>query len=276
MAISLTALVGFVTAALIARLLTPALSAFLEERGLVADNYRRKAIPTCLGLGLLAAALPGYIGVAIVVPDHRSTAVALACALLLAGLAGLLDDVAGRGDPKGVRGHLAALAAGRCTAGTLKAAGLTGAGLLTAAATATGWLQFGATVALVALSANALNSFDLRPGRAGKAFLAGAVLLLISSVAGAGRSPIFLAPLAGGLAGYLPWDLRGRAMLGDAGANLLGAGLGAVAALTLSPAGEAIALLVLLSLHVATERASLSAVIDRNPLLRALDDLGRR
>lgn len=274
MAVGLTALAGFVAATLLARLTTPVLSAFLAERGLVAPNYRRQQIPTCLGIGLMAAALPGYIGMAAALPAHRPAAVALAGALLLAALAGMLDDVAGRGDPKGMRGHMDALAAGRCTAGTLKAAGLAGAGLLAAAATATGWLQFAATAALVALSANALNVFDLRPGRAGKAFLAGATLLLIGP--GAGRSLILLAPLAGALAGYLSWDLRGRAMLGDAGANLLGAGLGVVAALTLPPAGQAIALSFLLAIHLVAERSSLSAVIDRSPLLRALDGLGRR
>lgn len=280
MADGLIALACSAAAALLARLLTPGLAAFLGERGLVAGNYRRQEIPTCMGLVLLAAILPPYIGVAAFLPEGRPTAVALAGVLLLAALAGLIDDIAGQGDPKGIRGHLAALAAGRCTAGTLKAAGLAGAGLMAAAATSEGWLPFVATTTLVTLSANALNSFDLRPGRAGKVFLAGAALVLIGSGAaegaGHGDSLIVLAPLIGGVAGYLPWDLRGHAMLGDAGANLLGAGLGLAAALTLPPAGQAIAMSLLLATHLIVERSSLSAMIDRSPLLRALDGLGRR
>lgn len=274
MAGGVTALASLVAAALLARLLTPLLAAFMAERGLIAANYRRRLIPTCLGVVVLAAALPGYVAVAAAQPAQRPAAMIILAAILLAALAGLLDDVTGGGDPKGVRGHLAALAAGRCTAGALKAAGLAGAGLVVAAGTAPDGAQFAITAALVALAANVLNSFDLRPGRAGKAFLAGAALLLLGP--GAGSALTLLAPLAGGLAGYLPWDLRGRAMLGDAGANLLGAGLGTAAALTLPLAGQAIALSLLLAVHFVVERSSLSAIIERSPLLRALDGIGRR
>lgn len=273
MAAGLTALAGLAAAFLLARRLTPSLAAFLARRGLLAASYRREPIPTCLGLVVLAAALPGYIGAATLLPGERAAVMGTASAVLLAALAGLVDDVAGEGDPKGVRGHLAALRGGRWTAGTLKAAGLAGAGLLAAAATATDAVRFALTTLLVPLAANAVNGFDLRPGRAGKAFLAGALLLAVM------RAPLGLllvAPLAGGLAGYLPWDLRGRVMLGDAGANLLGAGLGVAAALTLPPAGQAAALALLLALHLIVERRSLSTAIERSPFLRALDGLGRR
>lgn len=274
MAGGLTALAGLLAAALLARLLTPGLASFLSERGVVDTNYLQRPIPTCLGLGILAAAMPGYVAVAAGLPGMRLAAMGMVAGILLAALAGLVDDVAGGADPKGLRSHLAALAGGQCTAGTLKAAGLAGAGLIVAAATAADPIRFAATAALVGLSANVLNSLDLRPGRAGKAFLAGAALLVLCP--GSAAAFILLAPLAGGLAGYLPWDLRGRVMLGDVGANLLGAGLGAAAALTLPLTGLGAALFLFAAIHAVVERSSLSAIIERSPVLRALDGLGRR
>src|SRR5205823_4939196 len=73
---------------------------------------------------------------------------------------------------------------------------------------------------LVALAANLLNLFDLRPGRASKVFLVGVAGLFLTGV-GAGSLPI-LAATAVAVLVWLPLDLGEHAMLGDAGANLLG------------------------------------------------------
>jgi hypothetical protein len=118
--------------------------------------------------------------------------------------------------------------------------------------------------AVVAAAANMLNLFDLRPGRALKVGLvAGAVL---------GEPGI-----AGTCVGLLPADLQERTMLGDAGANALGAvlGVGLLRRLAGRPA-RAAALLVLAALTAASESVSFSAVIDSSPPLRWLDQLGRR
>jgi hypothetical protein len=85
---------------------------------------------------------------------------------------GLLDDVLGSGDRRGFRGHVQALLHGRLTTGGVK---LLGGGLLalaTAYAVVGGWWtwRLPAAAVLIALSANALNLFDLRPGRALKVF----------------------------------------------------------------------------------------------------------
>ena len=63
---------------------------------------------------------------------------------------------------------------------------------------------------LVGLSANALNLFDTKPGRALKAFLIAAP--------GSGFAPVAIL--------LLPYDLRERVMLGDSGSNALGAVVG--------------------------------------------------
>src|SRR5699024_7384107 len=69
---------------------------------------------------------------------------------------------------------------------------------------------------------------------------------------------------------------RERGMLGDAGANVLGAAVGAAATRRLSAPSLLTVLASVVSLTLASERISFSAVIERTPALRALDRLGRR
>lgn len=173
--------------------------------------------------------------------------------LVVAGvaLAGLLDDL--WSGPE--RGFLAHLQSGRTT-GVLKLVAVPALGLL-----ATGSLSGGL---LVGLSANALNQLDTKPGRALKAFLATSLL-----TRGAGASYVKVAVL------LLPYDLRERAMLGDAGSNALGAvlGLRSVARLTGSARWGAVGALA--ALNLLGERRSLGRLIERTPALRRLDRLGR-
>ena len=64
-------------------------------------------------------------------------------------------------------------------------------------------------------------------------------------------------------------------MLGDAGANVLGAAVGAAATRRLSAPSRLTVLAAVVALTLASERISFSAVIERTPALRALDRLGR-
>src|SRR6266511_2021339 len=111
----------------------------------------------------------------------------------------------------------------------------------------------------------------LRPGRCTKVFLPlWVVRCLLDPTAGA-----WSAGLAGAAAGTFPLDLGERGMLGDAGANALGAVVGVL--LVTGPAWLLWALaVVLLGLQAASERVSFSRVIDGNRWLRAVDRLGRQ
>jgi len=123
---------------------------------------------------------------------------------------------------------------------------------------------------LIAGGANLLNLFDLRPGRAIKvALLAGGLL------ARAGGGAASAAPLAAATA-LLPEDLGERSMLGDGGANALGAMLGAAAATSLPRPARIAALGAVVGLTAASEVVSFTQVIERTPLLRWADMLGRR
>jgi UDP-GlcNAc:undecaprenyl-phosphate GlcNAc-1-phosphate transferase len=82
---------------------------------------------------------------------------------------------------------------------------------------------------------------------------------------------MFLGPVAVGAA----FTLRERAMLGDIGSNFVGALAGISLVVVLGPTGRALALGVVVALTIFGEFRSISAAIDRVPLLRSLDSLGR-
>jgi UDP-N-acetylmuramyl pentapeptide phosphotransferase/UDP-N-acetylglucosamine-1-phosphate transferase len=210
-------------------------------------------------------------------PGQRA---AVALATLGSGLVGAYDDLYGSAQARGFRGHLRALRSGTLTTGLVKVAGVGASALAAAlivdrarpgnAAAPTRVLDVGLDTVLVAGTANLVNLLDLRPGRAAKAV--GLLGLALAAV----RPPApGLAALLGSVAGSLPVDLAGRAMLGDCGANALGAGLATAAAAVLPRPARLAALGGVLALNAASERVSFTAVIERTPWLRRLDALGR-
>ncbi|GAA1741522.1 hypothetical protein GCM10009809_41230 [Isoptericola hypogeus] len=222
--------------------------------------------------GLVAGALAG---------GEPRTRGAVALATAGAGAFGLVDDLAEDTSTrtKGLRGHLGALAEGRLTTGGLKVLGI-GATSMLAAAVGTrrtgGVLGHATDVvvngALVAGTANLLNLLDLRPGRALKA----AVALSAPPAAGSVGGSAAAGAVAGAAALAAPGDLAERDMLGDGGANALGALVGAQWAFGAPRGARVLALGAVVGLTLASERVSFSAVIDRTPWLHRLDRLGRR
>ena len=182
------------------------------------------------------------------------------------------DDLAGSGGRRGFRGHLGALASGEVTTGAVKLGGIGMTGVVAAAAAGGSPADLIINAGLIAGGANLLNLFDLRPGRAIKVALAIGGLLAAASPA---ARPAAAAP-AGAAAALLPEDLAERAMLGDAGANALGAMLGAAAALGLPRPARIAALAAITGLTAASEVVSFTAVIARTPPLNWADMLGRR
>jgi UDP-GlcNAc:undecaprenyl-phosphate/decaprenyl-phosphate GlcNAc-1-phosphate transferase len=201
-----------------------------------------------------------------------------------AGAAGIIDDLAGSGDRRGFRGHLAALREGQITTGIVKIGliGLTGVvaggvcrtdprGDRHHQATDVG-VDTILTGALIAGSANLMNLLDLRPGRALKAALIAATPTAIGTSA---MSGILAAGLGGIAVGGLPSDLKERSMLGDGGANALGAALGVVTASRASRKAVLIRLGAVIAVTGISERISFSALVDRLSPLRWLDSVGR-
>jgi UDP-GlcNAc:undecaprenyl-phosphate/decaprenyl-phosphate GlcNAc-1-phosphate transferase len=274
-------LIALVLAAILAR---PTLRA-LHAGGHMRPNYRARALPCPFGVLILAAALFALVPVTLV-ERLAHTAIlyprvlpVTVYALGVAGL-GLIDDMFGSGSeragssaPRGWRGHGGAALRGELSTGTLKAAGSLGLALLAmdyADLSIGRWLL---AVAVLMLATNAFNLLDLRPGRAIKVFvLLGAGLTIgLRELRPLWTLGLFVGPAL--VAGA--YDLREQAMLGDTGANLLGALAGLWLVLSLSVTGQLIALALLVILTVYGELRSISELVSRLPLLRWLDSLGR-
>jgi len=205
------------------------------------------------------------------------TRAALAAAAAGAGALGGYDDIAGSGDKRGFRGHLGALAHGEITTGAVKLGGIGATGVAAAALTGGPVADVAVNAALVAGAANLLNLFDLRPGRAIKVALAAGLPIGFTQLTRPGAArPCAVAVPIGAAAALLPEDLGERAMLGDSGANALGAMLGTAAAGSLSRRSRVAMLAGITALTAASEVVSFTKVIQRTPPLHWLDMLGRR
>lgn len=269
---------GLVAGRVLLGLLQPALSAPLFAR----TNHRGAAIPTAAGLVVAIAAL-GIEAVLALADAARLTdlttsggvRVLTLGAVLGFALLGLLDDLAGSGlDGRGFRGHLRALAGGRLTTGGLK---LLGGMALAVTVVAPLGGRIGPVVVdalLVALAANLGNLFDRAPGRTTKVALVAAVALALAS--GLDEELLGVAVVIGAALALLAPDLGERLMLGDTGANAIGAALGFGVVITMSSATRVVVALVLGALNLASEAVSFSQVIDRTGPLRVLDQWGRR
>jgi len=249
----------------------------------VRTNHRGEPISLLEGPAVAAGLLAGGL---VGAPSSRG-AVALTVATASGAAFGLVDDLGEDTSSrrKGLRGHLGALARGELTTGGLKVLGI-GAGALVAAAVATpthradgtrrsglGWVaDVTASGALVAASANLLNLLDLRPGRALKAATLVAAPLALGPGGGAGGA----ASVLGVVGAALDQDLAEADMLGDGGANALGATLGTAVVLSAPRPVRLAVLAVVLGLTVASEKVSFTRVIERTPVLREVDAWGRR
>ena len=246
-------------------------------------NHAGRAVTLLEGPALVLGAAAGAVA-------GGSRAGALAS--LGAGAFGALDDLAGDPASKGLLGHISALTRGQVTTGAVKIVGLAATGIAAAAIVgaeaprrdagrprAVGLpdapagalrsvLDLVVGGAVVAGSANLVNLLDLRPGRALKAtlFLSGPLALSGSRAASAA---------VGAAAAVLPGDLAGVSMLGDTGANAAGALLGVALIERLGRRGRLVALAVLTSLTLVSEKVSFTAVIESTPGLREVDAWGR-
>jgi len=296
----------FLLALLSAAVLAPAVLRTLAEGSHTRLNYREHPLPFPFGVLIVAAALIALIPLVLLARLASSEVFhpeLLPIALYALGVAtlGLVDDTLGEaragrsvasgaidrsarlgGDaleepaqpaPRGWRGHARAALRGELSTGTLKAAGSLGLALFAMSFEGLSKPRWLLAVGVLVLATNVFNLLDLRPGRAIKAFvLLGTGLTLGSLDARPLWSlGLFVAPaLVAGL-----YDLRERAMLGDTGANLLGALAGLWLVLTLSQSGQLIALALLVAITLYGELRSISALVERTPGLRALDSWGR-
>ena len=267
----------FVFSLLVAIGLVPLVRRRLVEAGMQRENYRGVQLPVPLGVAIVPVALIALIPIALlarlttldIFPADLSIVIAFIPGVALLGL---VDDVMA-GESRGLRGHLAAASKGQFSSGMLKATGTLGLALLVASSLPGSDSEFLLAAAVLVLTTNAFNLLDLRPGRSVKALILVGIGLTVATqlTEPAAALGIFLGPVL--VAGF--FDLREKAMLGDAGSNVIGALAGVWIVLTLEPSEQLIAFAVLLLINLYGEFRSISTVIEKVPLVRHLDSFGR-
>lgn len=247
------------------------------------ENYQGRTIPRGTGLAVLLGAAPGGLVLAALAWPAKAEAAALG-ALVVFALLGAADDAWGDRGVGGLKGHFRALLRERrLTTGAAKAL------LGSAAALCLGfWLSAGsgltlgawagrgmAAALLIALMANALNLLDTRPCRSLALYL-GLEALLLPAQGLLGWPRLWNGAVTAAAAlPLVPSERRRESMMGDTGANLLGAVLGVHLAATLPLAAQWVAVGFLVWLHLYSERHSLNQAIERSPLLSRLDRLAQ-
>jgi UDP-GlcNAc:undecaprenyl-phosphate/decaprenyl-phosphate GlcNAc-1-phosphate transferase len=225
-------------------------------------NYRGRRVLFPLGLVLLVTA-------AFTLTAGLNRWLVFLCGV---GYLGLLDDLAG-GSARGWREHGLAIARGELSTGAIKAVGTLGLAAYAVAGTDVSGALFVCEALVLALAAHLGNLLDTRPGRTEKAFGLIAAIVCLASLSLAPLEPVATLVPAVALCSWL--TLSERAMLGDTGASLIGGMIGVLLVTTLSAAGIVIALAGLIAISLYGEFRSISAAIERVPLLYRLDSLGR-
>jgi UDP-GlcNAc:undecaprenyl-phosphate/decaprenyl-phosphate GlcNAc-1-phosphate transferase len=225
-------------------------------------NYRGRQVAFPLGALLVLSALAAFAAA----PTRWLVF------LVGVGCLGLLDDFLDAA-PRGWRGHARAVARGELSTGAIKAAGTLGLALYAASGAGSTGPGLIAEAGVLTLSAHLGNLLDTRPGRTEKAMALTAALACLGSWSVGALEPIasLLAPVAVGA-----WlTLRERAMLGDSGASLIGGMIGVILVSALEAPATYAVLVFLIAISLYGEFRSISAAVDRLPLLERLDSVGR-
>jgi hypothetical protein len=235
-------------------------------------NFAGKKIPTAAGVTaipiILITLMFGLTGVF----ELSTGGHVFLIYVILAAAVGFADDLWGGEGPKGFKGHLGALVRGRITTGMVKVFVL-GAGALVVGAVLWGMGVVALLAAIIlAGSVNLANLLDVRPGRTLKFMGIASLILLFGAPYGA----VFaVAGILGGAIALFYFDLKGRIMLGDAGAAIFGAVPGYLVVAEGPDIAWWIAAAVILGLTALAEVSSISRWIEEVGALRWFDEWGR-
>src|SRR5438067_7594502 len=262
-----------------AAVVAPRLVRSLRESGFARENYRGVTVAFPAGIAIPVVALLSLIPLGLLaelakVDVFEPGARAALAYVVGVALLGLLDDLVGSAVPaRGWRGHARAARSGVLSTGAIKAAGTLGLAVFVLWGSGLTAAEYLLAVGVLVVATNLFCLLDLRPGRSAKALALLGLALVIGS---AELEPLWtVAVFVGPVLVLLPLDLREVGMLGDTGSNAIGAIAGLWLVLTLSTAGQAIALAVMAAITVYGEFRSITALVDRTPALHWLDSLGR-
>ncbi len=242
-----------------------------RRMGLVKPNFCKS--PILASYGLIAFPYVAVTGVILALHGYVSWNRTLLYLGVMAAMwaLGAIDDIWGSREVGGFAGHFRKLLVEhKLTTGATKAIG---GGIVALCAGyaiySHNLLQAMLAAFVIALSANLLNLFDLRPGRAVAVLFCGLGVTYIVTCGHLNAAPLIEAiaviTFIFGIA-----DSRGKAMMGDSGANSLGAALGLTIAIS-APNWMLPTIVLITAVHIYSEKHSISCLIESNRILRVID-----
>ena len=255
-------------------LMIPLFKNLLVESNCIRPNYKGEMIPVSMGIVFLPMIIINGIILAFFTVDFIS----LSClfififGMMAMFFAGIIDDTIGNRDVSGLKGHFKSLFKGTLTTGGFKALFGGFVGLIISVSISKDIIDIVVNTLVIALSTNLMNLFDLRPGRAIKVYLVIMITIFFTLSGYIQILPLLILP---NVLAYFNFDLKAKAMMGDAGSNVLGISIGILMVLGYTLKVRIVWLVFLVLIHLLTEKFSLTKIIEKNKVLNFIDRLGR-
>lgn len=268
-----TILISFMLSLILSYIGLPMIKNMLIDSGVLCENFKSNKIPNAIGILFVFVQVITLGIIEIINPIYNEINLMYLLGFVFIGIIGLLDDLIGEKNIKGLKGHIKAFFHGKLTTGAIKAFLGLFISFLISSYISSNILNFIINGLLIGLFTNSINLFDLRPGRAAKTFILISMLLMIFSSKSYVNHIIY--SIYGLLIPYIILDLRAEVMMGDTGANVLGFTLGVYSAGNFEMPTRIIILFVLILIHFLAEKFSFSKIIENNRILKYLDNIGR-
>ena len=267
--------------------MTPLFKSMLVNGNVIRPNYKNEMIPVGMGIVFLPMIIINSIILGFVTlnniwfvssSNYNLNIVWLLClalyifSMMAMFFAGALDDLIGNRIVSGLKGHFKSLFKGELTTGGFKALFGGFVGLVVSVCISSSIVDIIVNTLIIALSTNLMNLFDLRPGRAIKAYL---VIMIPIYITLTGYTKVFPLLILPNVLAYFNTDLKARGMMGDTGSNVLGISIGVLMALGYGIKVRLAWLVFLILMHLITEKFSLTKIIEKNRVLKFIDNLGR-
>lgn len=265
----------------------PLFTSMLVNGNVIRPNYKNEMIPVGMGIVFLPMIIINSIILGFVTlnniwfvssSNYNLNIVWLLClalyifSMMAMFFAGALDDLIGNRNVSGLKGHFKSLFKGELTTGGFKALFGGFVGLVVSVCISSSIVDIIVNTLIIALSTNLMNLFDLRPGRAIKAYL---VIMIPIYITLTGYTKVFPLLILPNVLAYFNTDLKARGMMGDTGSNVLGISIGVLMALGYGIKVRLAWLVFLILMHLITEKFSLTKIIEKNRVLKFIDNLGR-
>ncbi|KMW26791.1 MAG: glycosyl transferase [Clostridiales bacterium] len=265
----------------------PLFKSMLVNGNVIRPNYKNEMIPVGMGIVFLPMIIINSIILGFVTlnniwfvssSNYNLNIVWLLClalyifSMMAMFFAGALDDLIGNRNVSGLKGHFKSLFKGELTTGGFKALFGGFVGLVVSVCISSSIVDIIVNTLIIALSTNLMNLFDLRPGRAIKVYL---VIMIPIYITLTGYTKVFPLLILPNVLAYFNIDLKARGMMGDTGSNVLGISIGVLMALGYGIKVRLAWLVFLILMHLITEKFSLTKIIEKNRVLKFIDNLGR-